>query len=141
MGINLYNRIILVGRLCADPELRQTPNGNSVTSFTLAVDRAYSRGEKQTDFIDIVAWKQTAEFICQYFQKGGVMLAEGSLQSRRFTDKAGNNRTSWEVVADRVSFVGNKQKQGLDVQAESPTYTTGAPEDFAEIDGDSDLPF
>jgi single stranded DNA-binding protein (ssb) len=144
----MYNRAILVGRLTADPELRQTPNGISVTSFSIAVDRSYSRGgERQTDFLDIVAWRQTAEFICRYFSKGRPILIEGSIQTRQFTDKQGNNRRAWEVVADSAHFVESKNTASSGdlpstVQnAPAPAYSSGAAEDFAEIDDDGDLPF
>lgn len=138
----MYNRVILVGRLTADPELRQTPNGVAVTSFALAVDRSYSKGEKQTDFIDIVAWRQTAEFICRYFSKGRVMLVEGSLQTRTYTDKTDQKRKAWEVVADNARFVGAKGESGNRAEhSRAPAESAGGVEDFAEIDDDGDLPF
>jgi len=151
----MYNRIILVGRLVADPELRQTPNGTNVTSFAIAVDRAFSSrdGERQTDFIDVVAWRQTAEFICRYFNKGKVILVEGSLQTRTYTDKNDQKRKAWEVVADNARFVGSKsESEGSggrsfapapqETAAPAPAYSAGSVEDFAEIDDDDgDLPF
>ena len=148
----MYNRAILVGRLTADPELRQTPNGIPVTTFSIAVDRPFSKGgEKQTDFIDIVAWRQNAEFICRFFQKGRPILVEGSIQVRSYVDKAGQNRRAWEVVADNARFVEGKNAspgggsyQGAESLPEAPpapAYSSGSVEDFAEIDDDGDLPF
>ena len=151
----MYNRVIVVGRLTADPELRQTPNGISVTSFSLAVDRPFSKvGEKQTDFLDIVAWRQQAEFICRYFTKGRPMLVEGSIQVRSYTDKNGQNRRIWEIVADNARFVESKNagtpSQGDSIplppdssapSAPPPAYQSGSVDDFAEIDDDGDLPF
>lgn len=158
----MYNRAIVVGRLTADPELRQTPNGISVTSFSIAVDRPFTPrgGERQTDFLDIVAWRQTAEFICRYFSKGRPILIEGSIQVRQFTDKQGNNRRAWEIVTDNAHFVESKnpaasggnsdfapppEPPSLNYQpaanAPAPAYSSGNVEDFAEIDDDGDLPF
>lgn len=111
-GLNsMYNRTILIGRLTADPELKQTPSGVAVTSFSLAVNRSYTPkgGEKQTDFIDIVAWRNTAEFVCRYFTKGKAILVEGSIQTRSYEDKNGNKRKAIEVVADSAHFVESKQ--------------------------------
>ena len=104
------NQICLLGRLTADPELRNTQNQIPVTSFTLAVDRTYTpKGqEKQADFINIVAWRQTAEFVSRYFRKGQKLALTGSLQSRKYVDKDGNNRTAFEVVADNVFFAESK---------------------------------
>lgn len=137
----MYNRVIVMGRLTGDPELKQTPNGVSVTSFSIAVDRRYSgKGEKQTDFLEIVAWRQTAEFICRYFSKGSPILIEGSIQTRQFTDKQGNNRRVWEVVAGNAAFTESKQKASSD--AHVPGVANGA-EDFSEPDDpdDGSLPF
>ena len=108
----MLNRAILMGRLVANPELRTTPNGIPVTSFRIAVDRPVSRGaERQTDFIDIVAWRRTAEFVSQWFTKGMMAVVVGSIQSRRWQDKNGNNRTSIEVVADEVQFGESKRSR------------------------------
>jgi len=150
----MYNRAILVGRLTADPELRQTPNGVSVCTFTIAVDRAYSSkgGERQTDFIDIVAWRQTADFICRYFSKGRAILVEGALQVRSYTDKNDQKRRVYEVVADNARFVESKSAASggaappalTDADAPAaiaPAYSSGSVDDFAEIDDDGDLPF
>ena len=101
----MLNRIVIMGRLTRDPELRRTQNGTAVTSFSVAVDRDFKSresGEKATDFIDVVAWRQTAEFVCQYFTKGRMAVVEGRLQIRDWKDKDGNNRRSAEVVADNI---------------------------------------
>ena len=103
----MLNHIVIMGRLTKDPELRTTQSGVSVTSFTLAVDRDFKNkdsGEKSTDFIDVVAWRQTAEFVCKYFSKGRMAVAEGRLQIRDWKDRDGNNRRSAEIVADNVYF-------------------------------------
>ena len=158
------NMICLLGRLTADPELRHTQSQVPVTSFTLAVDRAYQpKGqERQADFINIVAWRQTAEFVTRYFRKGQRLALTGTLQSRRYVDKDGNNRTAYEVVADNVFFAESKSQNGgfqqgfqsgyqpsapaFDSQvpqySEAPTaFATAAPSDFEEIVGDEELPF
>lgn len=150
-GDFMYNKAIIVGRLTADPELRQTPNGVAVTSFSLAVDRPYTPkgGERQVDFLDIVAWRQTAEFICRYFSKGRPILIDGAIQTRQYTDKSGNSRRVWEIVADSAHFVGSKQEtsangeySGMPASLESPAgYSSGSVDDFAEMDDDGDLPF
>ena len=106
------NRVVIMGRLTRDPELRRTQTGTAVTSFSLAVDRDFKSresGEKATDFIDVVAWRQTAEFVCQYFAKGRMAVVEGRLQIRDWKDKDGNNRRSAEVVADNVYFGDSKR--------------------------------
>lgn len=108
----MLNKAILMGRLTRDPELRYTQNNTPVATFTLAIDRSYSRGqERQTDFIDIVAWRRTAEFVSQWFTKGMMAVVVGSIQSRRWQDKNGNNRTSIEVVADEVQFGESKRSR------------------------------
>ena len=153
----MLNKIFIMGRLTRDPELRRTQNGTSVCSFTVAVDRDYQPrdgGEKLTDFIDVVAWRQTGEFVSKYFSKGRMIVVAGSLQSRKWQDKAGQNRTSWEVIADNVYFGDSKRDNagGGDYNYAPPAY--GAPTGgysapmggtsggFAEIDEeDGDLPF
>ena len=108
----MLNKAILMGRLTRDPELRYTQNNTPVVTFSLAIDRSYSRGqERQTDFIDIVAWRRTAEFVSQWFTKGMMAVVVGSIQSRRWQDKNGNNRTSIEVVADEVQFGESKRSR------------------------------
>lgn len=106
------NNITITGRLTADPELKQTQSGIAVTSFNVAVDRSYTaKGqEKQTDFFTVVAWRGTAEFVCKYFGKGRLILIKGEMQSRKYTDKDGNNRTAWEIVANSVEFMGDGKK-------------------------------
>lgn len=106
----MLNRAILMGRLTADPALRHTQSNRPVTSFALAVDRSYGK-EQQADFIDIVAWNKTAEFVCQYFRKGLLVAVEGRLQTRHWEDKQGNKRKSVEVVADRVHFAEPKRAE------------------------------
>ena len=113
----MLNRIVIMGRLTRDPELRRTQNGTAVTSFSVAVDRDFKSresGEKATDFIDVVAWRQTAEFVCQYFTKGRMAVVEGRLQIRDWNDKDGNNRRSAEVVADNIYFGDSKRDSPVD---------------------------
>lgn len=106
----MLNVVAIMGRLVADPELRTTPAGINTCRFRIACDRNFVRpGEqRQADFIDIVAWRNTAEFVCKYFQKGSLIAIEGSLQTRQYQDKNGNNRTSFEVLANNISFAGPK---------------------------------
>lgn len=138
----MLNKAILMGRLVADPELRQTQNGISVTSFAIAIDRSYSKGrEKQTDFIDIVAWRRTAEFVCNYFSKGKMIIVDGAIQTRLYEDKHGNKRKAVEVVADNVQF-GESKKDAQAYEAPPQTAQPTGTADFAEMSGDSDdLPF
>ena len=148
----MLNKIILMGRLTRDPELRRTGTGTAVTSFSLAVDRDFKSqsGEKETDFIDIVAWRSTAEFVSKYFTKGRMAVVEGRLQIRDWTDKDGGKRRSAEVVADNVYF-GDSKREGGDSSGYSaaPAYKNAAPSnfnaggsDFAEIgEDDGELPF
>ncbi|MDR0293390.1 MAG: single-stranded DNA-binding protein [Oscillospiraceae bacterium] len=152
----MLNKIILMGRLTREPELRTTQSGISVTSFTLAVDRDFQRGEeRQTDFIDIVAWRGTADFVHKYFRKGQLVAVAGRLQSRKWEDKEGNKRVSFEVVADEVHFAERKQDspQAYGAQPsgapphrpqqdETPPFRLDAPATFAELDDDDgELPF
>jgi single-strand DNA-binding protein len=148
----MFNKAIVVGRFTADPELKQTPNGVAVTSFSIAVNRAFApKGqERQTDFLDIVAWRQTAEFICRYFAKGKAILIEGSIQTRNYVDKNGQNRRAWEIVADSAHFVESKNAvpaggapapSDAMAPAAAPAYQSGSVDDFADIDDDGDLPF
>lgn len=134
-----YNRTILCGRLTADVELKQTTSGISVCSFSLAITRAANKEEKETDFIDCTAWRQTAEFISKYFKKGSSLLIEGSLQKRSWTDNNGNKRYSTEVVADKAYFVDSKNEGGA---AQEKTYTPDAyTPNFEALGTDDDLPF
>lgn len=113
----MLNVVALMGRLVYDPELKTTQPGTSVCSFRIAVDRSFARQgeERKADFIDVTAWRQTAEFVCKYFQKGGMIAIEGSLQTRQYQDKNGNSRTATEVLASQVSFCGGKaaEKPGV----------------------------
>ncbi len=123
----MLNRIILMGRLVADPELRQTPNGISVATFRIAVDRNYqskNSNERQTDFISCVAWRQTGEFISRYFAKGRMIAVEGSLQTRSYEDKTGAKRTAYDVVVDQAYFADSRPggAQGGNYQAEGNSY-------------------
>lgn len=150
------NKVILIGNLTADPELRQTQSGISVTSFTIAVQRRFvkqgdSQGQQQTaDFINIVAWRQQAEFVTRYFKKGRPICICGSLQSRSWTDQQGNKRYATDVVADEVSFVDSKPEGNAQSNNNSyvpdaygtPSYsnTDTAPK-FEEVADDDNLPF
>ena len=135
----MLNKIIVMGRITKDPELRRTQSGTPVTSITLAVDRDYQQGgEKQTDFIDVVAWRSTAEFIGKYLSKGRAVVVEGSLQSRKWTDKEGNKRISWEVQADRLYFADSRREDSSNTVDESKATPGPA---MHEIDVDGDLPF
>ena len=161
----MLNHIVLMGRLTRDPELRRTGSGVAVASFTLAVDRDYAAqgAEKETDFVDIVAWRNTAEFVSKYFTKGRMAVVTGRLQIRNWQDKEGNKRRSAEVVADNVYF-GDSKRDGAPAGDYAPASGGrgsygGAPQygapsggytapvasssgDFAEIDEeDGDLPF
>ena len=107
----MLNHVVIMGRMVRDPELRQLDNGTSVTSFSVAVDRNYvdkTTNERQADFLNVVAWRQTADFVCKYFHHGDMIALEGSLQSRKYTDKDGNNRIAIEIVASNISFCGGK---------------------------------
>ena len=131
----MLNKIILMGRLTRDPELRRTESGTAVCSFSIAVDRDFKskNGEKETDFIDIVAWRATAEIVSKYFTKGRMAVVEGRLQIRDWTDKEGGKRRSAEVIADNVYFGDSKPKDGGE-EDDIPAYT-GAPDSFAVPDG------
>lgn len=152
----MLNVVAIMGRLVADPELRTTPARYSVCSFRIACDRSYVQQgqERQADFIDIVAWRQQAEFVSKYFQKGSMIAVEGSLQTRQYQDKQGNNRTAVEVVANNISFAGAKRQDSQSApsyeqqtashveQAKAQTgFAQGSADDFAVIDDNDDLPF
>ena len=163
----MLNHITIMGRLTRDPELRSTQSGVSVTSFSVAVERDFSGrdgGERQTDFIDCVAWRQTGEFVSKYFHKGSMIVVSGRLQSRKWQDRDGNNRTSWEIVADNVyfgesrrdsesnnsygnyennrgSYDSNRSNSGYGYES-SQRPSAPAPSAFSELDdGDGELPF
>lgn len=150
----MLNVVVLMGRLVSDPELRHTPNDVPVTSFTIAVNRRFSKpGEdRQTDFIDIVAWRQLADFICKYFRKGQMIAIEGSIQTRSYQDKDGNKRKAFEIIANNAQFTESKkdssgsfslreekttEKSNMDFSA----YSSGENDDFQTIESDDDLPF
>ena len=155
----MLNRIVLMGRLTRDPELRRTQSGTAVTSFSIACDRDFKSqsGEKETDFIDVVAWRGTAEFVSKYFTKGRMAVVEGRLQIRDWTDKEGNKRRNAEVVADNVYFGDSKRDSGGDYGGPPPYGVPAAPSghtpasrgdalseysDFTETDDiDGELPF
>lgn len=143
----MMNRVCLMGRLTKDPELKQTQNNVSVATFSLAVDRNYQadKDNKQTDFINIVAWRHTAEFVGKYFTKGQLVAVEGSIQTRSYQDKDGNNRTVFEVVADQVYFAEKKQNGENKSQSESSakdSFQVGDLGDFEKFDSDDgELPF
>lgn len=157
----MLNVVAIMGRLVADPELRTTPAGYSVCSFRIACDRSYVQQgrERQADFIDIVAWRQQADFVSKYFHKGSMIAIDGSLQTRQYQDKNGNNRTAVEVVANNISFAGAKRQDGQNApsyeqqtknhvqqakaaqDAPQPAYTQGSMDDFAVINDNDDLPF
>ena len=134
----MLNRIDVMGRLVRDPELRRTGSGVAVASFTVAVDRDFSGkddGEKETDFIDCVAWRKTAEFVTKYFTKGSLIVVSGRLQIRSWTDKDGNKRRTAEVLVDSVYFAGAKTPQ----QTPAASYPAA---NFSPLDGpDEQLPF
>ena len=154
-----FNKVILIGNMTADPELKQTVSGTSVSSFSIAANRKFGKeNEKDCDFINIVAWRQSAEFVCRYFKKGQPILVCGQLQTRSWTDNQGQKRYVTEVVADEISFVASAnqgpttaQTQGGIASTENGTnhgivgayipdaYKTGA--QFEEIPNDGDLPF
>ncbi len=151
----MLNHITIMGRLTRDPELRRTGSGIAVASFTVAVDRDYSGkdgGEKETDFIDCVAWRQTGEFVSKYFTKGRMIIVSGRLQIRPWTDKDGNKRRSAEVVADNCYF-GDSKKEGGDTSNSAPAQNGGSyggyanpptyPQSNFDVieDDDSQLPF
>lgn len=136
----MLNRIILMGRLTRDPELRQTQSGTAVACFSLAVDRDFSdksTGQRPTDFIDIVAWRNTAEFVSKYFSKGRMAVVEGRLQIRDWEDSNGNKRRSAEVVAEHVYFGDSKRDGGgerpADVSCVEPPKTVELPDDDGEL--------
>ncbi len=141
----MLNSIIIMGRLTADPELRTTASGLSVTSFTVAVDRNYARAgeEKKTDFIPVSAWRSTADFVTKYFRKGSMIAVQGSLQTRNYEDKNGNKRVGFEILADQVSFCGSKAESGTynNDSGNASSYNNSSADDFSTVVDDDDLPF
>ena len=136
----MLNHITIMGRLTKDPEMRRTGTGVAVTSFTIACDRDFGQnGQKETDFIEVTAWRNTAEFVSKYFNKGRMAVVAGRLQIRKWTDKNGNERRTAEVVADNVYF-GDSKKDDSNFQNYSPA--TEPLQDYAVVDGDDEqLPF
>ena len=142
----MINTVALMGRLTFDPELRTTPSGVSVVRFQIACDRNYQKSgeDRKADFIDITAWRQTAEFVSRYFRKGSMIAVEGSIQTDSFTDKDGNKRKTVTVVANNVSFCGSKSEStnaNPAFAAPAPSYASADNSDFEEIVDDDDLPF
>lgn len=141
----MFNKIILMGRICSDPELKTTPNGTNVCTFRIAVDRRFApKGEeKQTDFFNVAAWRQTGDFVNRYFGKGRMILIEGEMQTRQYTDKNGNTATWYEVNAERVSFTGEKTGSSSAPTGTEPNGSTPAspPADYSAADSDDDYPF
>lgn len=146
----MLNCAVIIGRITANPELRTTPNGVSVTSFTVAVERSYQKAgeERQTDFINVVAWRGTAEFVSGYFRKGSMIAVQGSIQTRSYEDKSGNKRTAFEIVADNVSFCGSKNEdrsggakpiRQAAPAAPVPSFSTGSVTDFDDFSSDEEL--
>lgn len=146
-----FNKVILVGHLTADPELKQTTSGTAVCSFSIGVNRRFAKteqGQQSVDFINIVAWRQQAEFVTKYFTKGNPILVCGQLQTRTWTDNQGQKRYATEVVADEVSFVANATNNSSNNSAQGNSASSYVPEaysaptnGFVEIPTDEDLPF
>ena len=152
----MLNIVAIMGRLVADPELRTTPAGVNVCQFRIACDRNFARqGEqRQADFVDIVAWRQQADFVCKYFSKGSLIAINGRIQTRNYQDKNGNNRTAFAVVAENINFGGSKGTSSAKVDdggeaaprsdawpKADPPANYGGVDDFAVIDDNDDLPF
>lgn len=157
----MLNVVAIMGRLAADPQLRQTTTGKNVASFRIACDRGRkdANGQNVADWIDVVAWDRSAEFVCRYFQKGSLIAIDGRLQSRTYQDKSGANRTAIEIVAQNINFCGPKsQNSGMGApapmsaapaadysrpaaQPAAPAYSAGSNDDFALIEDEGDLPF
>ena len=135
-----FNKVILVGNLVSDPELKTTPSGVNVMRFRIAVGRRFAKADAEikADFFDIVAWRNTAEFVSKFFKKGSPILVSGSLQNRSWSDSDGNKRYATEVVADEVSFVGSKGDNGQAAPS-APTY--GDTSGYEELSNDDELPF
>ena len=148
----MLNVVALEGRLTADPELRHTANDIAVANFTLAVDRSRKNkdGEREADFIDVTAWRGTAEMVCKYFSKGRLCIVEGCFEQQRFTDKNGNKRSKIVVVARSVHFAGDSKKSGSSgnsseskpaEESNTPETSAGNNSDYVDIGDDGDLPF
>lgn len=139
----MLNHVSLMGRIIADPELKATPNGVFVCTFRIACDRDFKNnqtGERETDFVNIVTWRSTAEFVGRNFSKGRMIVVDGRLQIRPYTDKDGNKRTATEVVAEHVYFADSKPSDGLQGRTENNVPVAGS-DGFSELDTSDDLPF
>ncbi|MBR0536161.1 MAG: single-stranded DNA-binding protein [Clostridia bacterium] len=142
----MLNCAVIMGRLTADPELRQTPSGVAVTRFSVAVDRGYVKAgeERKADFINVVCWRQTAEFVTRYFSKGSMIAVQGSIQTGSY-EKDGVKRSTFEIVADNVSFCGSKSESGSNgaprATETAPSFSNGNVDDFSALADDDDLPF
>lgn len=145
----MINTAVIMGRITADPELRTTANSTDFCRFSVAVDRPYQKSgeERKTDFINVIAWRQTAKFVTSYFHKGSMIAIEGSIQTGSYTDKDGNKRSSFEVVANNVSFCGSKSESQQvsnnysQPSQPAPSYSNSTGSDFDEIVDDEELPF
>ena len=160
----MLNVVAIMGRLVADPELRTTTSGINMARFRIACDRNFARqGEqRQADFLDVVAWRRQSDFVCKYFQKGSLIVIDGSIQTRQYQDQNGNNRPAVEIVANNINFAGPKNSSGSNGGGASygsqprqnaqpaarpsnieavPSYSAGDTDDFAVIDDSDDLPF
>ena len=139
----MLNSVCLMGRLTADPELKSTQLGVSVCNFRIAVDRTYTpKGqEKQTNFINIITWRSTAEFVSRYFRKGQLVAVQGSIQTSQYTDRDGNKRTTFDVVADNVFFAEKKAESGETKQGAGYDHSPDIQGDFEEIISPDELPF
>ena len=138
----MLNHVVIMGRMVRDPELRQLDNGTSVTSFSVAVERNYvdkTTNERQADFLNVVAWRQTADFVCKYFHQGDMIALEGSLQSRKYTDKDGNNRIAIEIIASNISFCGGKNGGNANTATTNDTPATMVAN--APSEDNDELPF
>lgn len=138
----MLNHVVIMGRMVRDPELRQLDNGTSVTSFSVAVERNYvdkTTNERQADFLNVVAWRQTADFVCKYFHQGDMIALEGSLQSRKYTDKDGNSRIAIEIVASNISFCGGKNGGNANTATTNDTPATMVAN--APSEDNDELPF
>lgn len=138
----MLNCAVVMGRLTADPEVRQTPSGVSVCRFTLAVERQYAKQgeERQADFIDILAWRATAEFVGKYFQKGSMIAVQGSIQTGSY-EKDGIKRRTFEIVADNVSFCGSKNDSASTTNQAAPSFSNADATEFTASEDDDELPF
>lgn len=137
----MLNHAEIMGRLTADPELKTTKSGVAVTSFSVAVERNYEvNGKRPTDFLNVVAWRGTAEFVTKWFRKGQMIVVEGAIETREYEDRNGNKRTAVEINADRVHFAGEKKQEGNNT-ATTENASQGARDDFSHVVMDDELPF